>query len=59
MSVCVLGRVLEERCVCVALGKEGSCSFNGRASACPQNLDVLFCFVFLFFKYDVGLVQGV
>lgn len=38
--VCVHGRTLEERCVCIALGKEGSCSFNSRALVCPQNLGV-------------------
>lgn len=52
----VLGRILEERCVCVALGKEGSCSCNSRASGRPQNLEGFF-FLFFFFKYDIGLVQ--
>lgn len=51
--MCVHGCVLEERCVCVALGEEGSCSFNSRASGCPKNLG------FLFSYYNMGLVQGV
>lgn len=44
--VCVHGRVLEERCVCVALGKEGSCSFNSRASGCPRILTCFFLSLF-------------
>lgn len=53
VCVCVHGCVLEERYVCVALGEEGSCSFNSRASGCPKSLG------FLFSYYNMGLVQGV
>lgn len=54
VSVCVHGCVLEERCVCVALGEEGSCSSNSRASGRPKNLGFLFSYY-----NNMGLVQGV
>lgn len=55
--MCVLGRILEERCVCVAIGKEGSCSFNSRASRCPQNLEVFVFYFFLFLNMTLGLFK--
>lgn len=53
--VCVHGSILEERCVCVALGKEGSCSLTVEHHDTPRILS--FHRTVRFFKESEGGYQ--
>jgi hypothetical protein len=46
VRVCTGVYLRKGACVCIALGKEGSCSFNSRASGYPQDLVGFFVCLF-------------